>query len=76
MATASENVGQAQAPKKRSKVFLIILMALVVGGTWFGITKWHHAQLHAETDDAQICSEYQSDHSPYLRICKRSAGIR
>jgi membrane fusion protein (multidrug efflux system) len=53
MATAKENVEQAQAPK-RSKVFLIILIALVVAGTWFGISKWHHAQLHAETDDAQI----------------------
>jgi len=53
MATAKVNGGQAQAPK-RSKVFLIILIALVVAGGWFGITKWHHAQLHAETDDAQI----------------------
>jgi multidrug resistance efflux pump len=53
MATANENVGQAQTPKK-SKVFLIILIALVVAGVWFGISKWHHAQLHAETDDAQI----------------------
>ena len=43
MATANENVGQAQTPKKRSKVFLIILIALVVAGAWFGITKWHHA---------------------------------
>src|SRR5450432_2306401 len=56
MATANENVPQAQPPKKRSKVFLIILIALVVAGTWFGITKWHHAQLHAETDDAQIAA--------------------
>jgi membrane fusion protein (multidrug efflux system) len=53
MATANENVEQARAPR-RSKVFLIILIALVVAGTWFGISKWHHAQLHAETDDAQI----------------------
>ncbi len=51
MATATD--GQ---PKKRSKVFLIILIALVVAGTWFGISKWHHAQLHAETDDAQIAA--------------------
>jgi membrane fusion protein, multidrug efflux system len=51
---ANENVGQA-APK-RSKVFLIILIGLVVAGTWFGISKWHHAQLHAETDDAQIAA--------------------
>ena len=53
MATANEKVEQAQTPK-RSKVFLIILIALVVAGTWFGISKWHHAQLHAETDDAQV----------------------
>ena len=55
MATAKENTEQAQAPK-RSKVFLIILIALVVAGSWFGISKWHHAQLHAETDDAQIAA--------------------
>jgi membrane fusion protein (multidrug efflux system) len=55
MATAKENTEQAQTPK-RSKVFLIILIALVVAGSWFGISKWHHAQLHAETDDAQIAA--------------------
>jgi membrane fusion protein (multidrug efflux system) len=55
MATAKENNGQAQAPK-RSKIFLVILIALVVAGSWFGISKWHHAQLHAETDDAQIAA--------------------
>src|SRR5437763_6113746 len=53
---ANENVTEAQSPKKRSKVFLIILIALVVAGTWFGISKWHHAQLHAETDDAQVAA--------------------
>ena len=53
MATANENVGQAQTPKK-SKVFLIILIALVVGGVWFGITKVQHAKYHSETDDAQV----------------------
>jgi membrane fusion protein (multidrug efflux system) len=51
MATAND--GQ---PKKRSRVFLIILIALVIAGTWFGISKWHHAQLHAETDDAQVAA--------------------
>ncbi len=55
MATVNENGGPAEKPKK-SKVFLIILIALVVAGTWFGISKWHHAQLHAETDDAQIAA--------------------
>ncbi len=41
-------------PKKRSKVFLIILILMVVIGAWFGITKYIHAQRHEETDDAQI----------------------
>jgi membrane fusion protein (multidrug efflux system) len=50
MATANENV----ETKKRSKVFLIILIDLVDEGVWFVISKWHHAQLHSETDDAQV----------------------
>jgi membrane fusion protein, multidrug efflux system len=41
-------------PKKRSKVFLIILIIMVLGGAWFGITKYNHSQHHEETDDAQI----------------------
>lgn len=53
MATANGNVEQVPAPKK-SKVFLIILIALVIAGTWFGISKVHHTKLHSETDDAQI----------------------
>lgn len=41
-------------PKKRSKVFLIILIIMVLAGAWFGITKYNHAKHHEETDDAQI----------------------
>ena len=41
-------------PKKRSKVFLIILIVMILLGGWFGITKYVHAQHHEETDDAQI----------------------
>lgn len=41
-------------PKKRSKVFLIILIVMVIIGVWFGISKYTHAQHHEETDDAQI----------------------
>ena len=41
-------------PKKKNKTFLIILIAMVVFGGWFGITKYVHAQHHEETDDAQI----------------------
>ncbi len=52
---ATENNPEVQAqPKKRSKGFLIVLIALVVAGAWFGITKYNHAQHHEETDDAQV----------------------
>ncbi len=41
------------APKKNLR-FIIVLVLLVVGGVWFGLTKYIHAQHHEETDDAQI----------------------
>ena len=41
-------------PKKRSKVFLIILIVMIIGGAWFGITKYLYSLKHEETDDAQI----------------------
>ena len=44
----------AEAPKKKSFGFIIVLAILVIGGAWFGITKYVHAQHHEETDDAQI----------------------
>ncbi len=40
--------------KKRSKVFLIILIVMILGGGWFGVTKYTYAQHHEGTDDAQI----------------------
>ncbi|HTB51879.1 MAG TPA: HlyD family secretion protein [Ferruginibacter sp.] len=43
-----------EAPQKRNVVFPIILALLVIVGGWFGISKYIHAQHHAETDDAQI----------------------
>ena len=42
------------APAKKSKAFLIVLLLLVAGGTWFGLTKYIHSLHHEETDDAQI----------------------
>lgn len=45
---------QQETPKKRSKVFPIILAVLVLGGGTFGITKYVHALHHEDTDDAQI----------------------
>ena len=41
------------APKKNLR-FIIVLILLVAGGIWFGVTKYIHAQHHEETDDAQI----------------------
>lgn len=48
------NASAPEAPKKKNKVFPIILGALVILGGAFGITKYIHAQHHEETDDAQI----------------------
>lgn len=49
-------------PRKRSKIFIIILIAMVVLGGWFGISKYTYAQHHEETDDAQV----QADISPII----------
>ena len=44
----------AGAPKKSSKIFIIVLALLVIGGSWFGYSKFQHSKHHEETDDAQI----------------------
>lgn len=44
----------SEAPKKKSKGFLITLIVLVLAGSVFGITKYLHSLRHEETDDAQI----------------------
>src|ERR1044071_90026 len=45
---------EQEAPKKRSKGFVIALAALVIAGGTFGFTKYIHALHHEETDDAQV----------------------
>src|SRR5664279_1772252 len=60
--TEEPNGKSRPAPKKRSKVFLIILIAMVMLGGWFGITKYTYAQHHEDTDDAQV----QADISPVI----------
>lgn len=52
--TNNINMQETTAPKKRSKGFIIVLAALVIGGGAFGITKYIHALHHEETDNAQI----------------------
>lgn len=49
--TISKDV--VQKPK-RSKVFPIILLLLIIAGAWFGISKYIHGKHHEETDDAQV----------------------
>ncbi len=56
------NGNQAAEPKKRSKVFIIILIAMVIGGAWFGISKYTYSQHHEDTDDAQV----EADISPVI----------
>ncbi len=43
-------------PPKKSKVFIIILVLLVLGGLYFGLTKYFHGLKHEETDDAQVAA--------------------
>lgn len=45
------------APKKRNLVFIIILAVLVIGGGWYGISKYRHGLHHEETDDAQVSAD-------------------
>lgn len=43
--------------KKRNPIFLIILIILVIGGGWFGFSKYQHSLHHEETDDAQVSAD-------------------
>jgi len=60
--SANEETNGKPTPKKRSKVFLIILIVMVLLGGWFGISKYTYAQHHEDTDDAQV----QADISPVI----------
>ncbi len=48
---------QEKTSKKRNPVFIIILIILVVGGSWFGYSKYRHSLAHEDTDDAQISAD-------------------
>lgn len=69
-----ETIKAAAAPKpKRSIVFPIILLLLVVAGAWFGISKYTHGKHHEETDDAQV----ESNISPVIpRVSGYVAEVR
>lgn len=48
---------EVKTTKKKNPVFLIILTVLIIGGAWFGISKYTYAQHHEETDDAQVSAD-------------------
>jgi membrane fusion protein (multidrug efflux system) len=43
--------------KKRNPIFIIVLAILVVGGSWFGVSKYQHSLHHEDTDDAQVSAD-------------------
>ncbi|MBL7743437.1 MAG: HlyD family secretion protein [Chitinophagaceae bacterium] len=43
--------------KRKKPVFIIILAVLVIGGAWFGISKYIHSLHHEDTDDAQVSAD-------------------
>ena len=51
------NVETKSTKKKRNPVFLIILAVIVIGGGWYGITKYQYSQHHEDTDDAQVSAD-------------------
>src|SRR3954451_14769996 len=71
--TAAPAATAAPAKAKRSKVFPIILLLLVLFGAWFGISKYVHGQHHEETDDAQV----EANISPVIpRVSGYVAAVR
>lgn len=76
MATTIETkqtIATTGAKPKKSIVFPIILAVLIIGGGWFGISKYIHGQHHEETDDAQI----EANISPVIpRVAGYVAEVR
>jgi len=57
MSTTNETQQEVKTTKKRNPIFLIILAILIIGGGWFGITKYRHSLHHEETEDAQVSTD-------------------
>ncbi len=53
----AKNTEKQAAPKKRNPGFIIVLALLVIGGGWFGISKYIHGLHHEDTDDAQVSAD-------------------
>jgi len=50
----SDNITENKKAKKSNPIFLIILVIILCGGSYFGFTKYTHSLHHEETDDAQV----------------------
>ena len=61
-ARTNGNGAENETPKKKNRTFLVILIVLVGGGTFFGVSKYINGQHHETTDDAQI----DADISPVI----------
>src|SRR5215813_8815401 len=57
MAEAIETKNANGNGKKRNPVFIIVLGILIIGGGWFGFSKYIHGLHHEETDDAQVSAD-------------------
>src|SRR6266498_1496925 len=58
MATTNETQNVIKpSGKKKNPIFIIILIILVTGGSWFGISKYLHSLHHEDTDDAQVSGD-------------------
>jgi membrane fusion protein (multidrug efflux system) len=58
MATSNETQNEAKpAGKKKNPIFIIVLALLLIGGAWFGISKYRHGLHHEDTDDAQVSAD-------------------
>jgi membrane fusion protein (multidrug efflux system) len=52
-----ENQANKSENKKKNPVFIIILAVLLIGGAWFGVSKYLHGLHHEDTDDAQVSGD-------------------
>src|SRR5437762_11340089 len=48
---------ESKVIKRRNPIFIIILVLLIIGGAWFGISKYYHSLHHEDTDDAQVSAD-------------------
>lgn len=57
MEEKEKTIEKKQGRKKRNPIFMIILIALVIVGGWFGLSKYQYSLHHEDTDDAQVSAD-------------------